>query len=305
MNKLIKMIFIFIVFLQSAYVMANDISEKFNAIEKSIYGVNATNDKLDDIEKLLPDIPVSKTGKSFLTLNKKGFDVLDTENQENWILNEYSNFITTNIPQTILDVGSGYGRISRMTLSDNKIVIANDIAIEHLIYTRKIAKSQGLNLKNLYLNNSYFPNNLTIENDTLDAVVLYRVIHFLSSQEIEFGLSKIYKWLKKGGQVFIVVLCPQHKEYSDWFLPIYNTNWDAGNKWPGEGLDVSKSLPKQQYNLPEYIHVMDDRPLKYALEKYKFTILKTGFIDMTRFNYADNAQKRDGKESFAIIAVKK
>ncbi|MDX1916749.1 MAG: class I SAM-dependent methyltransferase [Rickettsiaceae bacterium] len=304
MNKVMKTIFIFLVFLQGIYVNANDISQKFNTINQLNYGVQATNTKLDDIEKLLPDIPVSKTGKSFLTVNKTGFDVLDTENQANWVLDAYSKFISRNIPQTILDIGSGYGTISRMALKHNKVVIANDIAAEHLIYARKITKSQGLDLKNLYLNNSYFPSKIKVENDTLDAVVLYRVIHFLSPQEIEFGLSEIYKWLKRGGQVFIVVLSPQHKEYSDWFLPIYNAKWHSGNKWPGEGLEVSKALPKQQYNLPKYLHVMDDRPLQYALEKSGFTILKKGFIDMSRFNSSDNSKKRDGKESFGIIAVK-
>lgn len=305
MSKAIEVILIFFVFLHNAYAEDNDASQKFHSIEMSNYGVQATNSKLDDIEKLLPGIPISKTGKSYLTVNKTGFDVLETENQDNWVLHAYSKFVTTNIPQTILDVGSGYGALSRMALTHNKVVIANDIATEHLIYTRKIAKSQNLNLRNLYLNNSHFPNTIEIENGTLDAVILYRVIHFLSPQEIDLGLSKIYKWLKNGGQVFIVVLSPHHKGYSDWFLPIYNEKWDAGNKWPGEGLEVSKALPEQEYNLPEYLHVMDDRPLKYALEKHGFTILKSGFVDMSRFNSADNGKKRDGKESFGIIAVKK
>jgi len=304
MKKFIKVFFIFIIFLQSTFANANDISHIFNAIPQSNFGVQAENNKLDDIEKLLPDIPISKTGKSFLTVNKTGFDVLNSENKDNWVLNDYSNFISTKNPQTILDVGSGYGRISHIALNRNKVVIANDIATEHLIYTRKIAKSQGLDLKNLHLNNSYFPDKITIEDNSLDAVVLYRVIHFLSGEEIELGLSKIYKWLKKGGQIFIVVLSPYHKEYSDWFLPLYNTKWEDGNKWPGEELEVAKALPKQQYNLPKYLHVMDDRPLKYALEKYGFTIIKKGFVDMSRFNSADYKQGRDGRESFGIIAVK-
>ena len=49
---------------------------------------------------------------------------------------------------------------------------------------------------------------------------------------------------------------------------------------------------------------MDDRPLKYALEKHGFTVLKKGFIDMSRFNAADYKRDRDGRESFGIIAVK-
>lgn len=304
MNKIIKITFIFSVFFYTPCVNANDLNTKFNSIERSSFGIKATHDELDDLEKFLPEIPLSKTGKSFLTVNKTGFDVLNSESQQNWVLNEYCNFLKANTPQRILDIGAGYGRISHIGLKHDKILIANDIAIEHLMHTRKKAKLNGLNIENLYLNNSYFPNDIAIENETLDAVVLYRVIHFLSPDEIELGLAKIYKGLKKGGKVFIVVLSPQHKEYSDWFLPIYNAKWNAGDKWPGVNLDVSKALPKQEYNLPKHLHVMDERPLAYALEKQGFLIAKYGFVDMRRFNSSKGKHKRDGRGSFGIIAVK-
>jgi len=303
MNLFVNVTLVFTLLIQSTFVSASVIAKKFNSIEHLDYGVQANNSNLDYIEQLLPDIPLSRTGKSFLTVNKTGFDVLNSESQKNWVLSDYKKFISKDTSKTILDIGSGYGRISHIALDKNKTVIANDIAIEHLLYTRKIARAKELNLNNLYLNNSHFPNDIAIKNDTLDAVVLYRIIHFLSSKEIELGLENIHKWLRKGGQVFIVVLAPQHKEYSNWFLPTYNSRWASGNKWPGEGLDSAKALPLQKYNLPKYLHVMDERPLKHALEKQKFTVVKTGFVDMRRFG-SNQRPKRDGRESFGIIAMK-
>ena len=115
------------------------------------------------------------------------------------------------------------------------------------------------------------------------------------------ALAKIGNWLIPGGQVFIVVMAPQHKEFSNWFLPIYEQRWQDGNNWPGM-LKVRKALPEQAYNLPEYLHVMDERPLRKALENLNFTIVNSGFISLKSF--ASKADDRDGKEAFGIIAAK-
>ena len=297
----------YIVIVLSIFFLAcctTNLKHKFHSIPNSNLGVHASDSNLDELEKLFSTPPRSKTGKSLLTLNKMGFDVLDTENLSAWLLSEFTEFIKEKKQKTILDVGCGYGRISHLALAQNHKVIANDLMVEHLVYVRKAAHLRGLNMKNLYLKNAFFPNEMEFDKNSLDAVVLYRVIHFLSPEEIENGLAKIYTWLKPGGKVFIVVLAPQHKAYSDWFLPIYNARWESGDKWPGNKLSVHKALPAQEYNLPKYLHVMDDRPLKNVLEKHGFRIKKSGFVNMSRFSTKHDKYKRDGNESFGIIAEK-
>ena len=280
----------------------------FLIIKATTLGVNASNDKLNELERYFPNPLISKSGKSYLTVNKMGFDVLNTESSHNWLLSSLSTFFKESSGKTILDVGSGYGKITHMALEGGHNVIANDLAEEHLIYTRKIARSKKLNIQNLYLNNKHFPEDINFDDNSLDAVILYRVIHFLSGSEVETGFRKIHDWLKPGGKIFIAVLSPYHKAYSEWFLPQYEIQWEKGNKWPGDNLPVRRALPDQEYNLPEYLNVMDERPLRNALEIAGFDILEADFIDMSRFNTTDEVKKgiiRSDKGTFGIIAIKK
>lgn len=278
-----------------------NLNTKFNKIVNHPYGVIASSPALDDLAKISSPPKLSHTGKSLLTVNKTGFDVLDNSlSKDNWLIEAFFEF--TKGEKTILDIGCGYGGLSLRALSRKNKVVANDIAAEHLIETRSRAIKADLDLQNLFLNNRSFPYETEFSPLSFDAVLMHRVIHFLSPNEIENGLSKIHAWLKSGGRLYIVVMAPQNKSFSDWFLPIYEDNWKKGNKWPGTDLLVEKALPSQSYNLPKYLHVMDERPLRHALEKYGFKILKADFIDMKHFgNKKDN---RDGKEAFAIEAVK-
>ncbi|MAZ45038.1 MAG: hypothetical protein CMF48_07685 [Legionellales bacterium] len=304
MKYSIKVIALAALLAQSTSALGDELLSQFRMIHSTPFGVPATSETLDTIENRLPGIPKSKTGKSYLTVNKTGFDVLSSESSNNWVLKAYGDFLSSDNNQTILDVGCGYGRIAHFALAHNQTVIANDIAMEHLIYTRQIAKKNDLTLDKLYLNNAYFPEDISLEDNSLDAVVLYRVMHFMSPDEIELGLSKMHRWLKDEGKIFIVVLSPHHKEYADWYLPIYNAKWEAGDEWPGVGLEVSNALPAQLYNLPAHLHVMDEKPLTKALDKKGFSVVQSGFVDMSRFHSNEGDSSNLGKESFGLIAQK-
>ena len=305
--NLIKLTFqiIITILLLSSYSQASgtDIKDKFAQLATSNLGVQASNAKLDDLMSLFTAPPVSKTGKSLLTVNKMGYDVLDhTKSKQNWLLDEFKSY-TTRGESTILDVGCGYGNIALNAIADGNIVIANDIAPEHLIEVRRRAIDRKLPLQNLYLNDGAFPYELKFEDNSLDYVVLHRVLHFLTPQAIKDGFTKIHKWLKPNGKLFIVVMAPQNKSFSEWFLPIYNERWEKGDEWPGKDLSVAKALPDQEYNLPATLHVMDERPLEHALKKHGFTIEKIDFIDMKHFGKEN--EKRDGHEAIGVIATKK
>lgn len=264
------------------------------------FGMIATSAILDEIENTLPaDPPISRTGKSLVTYNKQGFDVIDSVTAEKSFLIQAISDFSKSAPYPILEIGGGYGRLSKIMLEQGATVIENDLELPHLIYGRKLVASELR--ERLYLNTYRFPQGMILEKNSLSAVVLYRVIHLMTPDEIEEGFAKIKGWLVPGGKLFIAVLPPQHVGYRDKILSLYEQRWRQGEAWPGEGLKSEMLLPQQAYALPETLHVMDERPLKKALIKYGFTVEKYGFIDMNKFQ--DQSAKA-GQELFGLVAVK-
>ncbi|MBS0286473.1 MAG: class I SAM-dependent methyltransferase [Proteobacteria bacterium] len=264
------------------------------------FGLLATDPLLDEIEKdLPPEPPLSHTGKSLVTFNKQGFDVVDAATaQDSFLIQSISDF-SKHATHPILEIGGGYGRLSQIMLAQGATVIENDLDMRHLIYGRKLIAPELRD--HLYLNAHRFPRAVILKPNSLSGVVLHRVIHLMTPDEIEEGFAKINKWLVPGGKIFIAVLPPQHIKYRDKVLATYEQRWQQGQAWPGAGFNSKMLLPEQAYALPKTLHVMDERPLKLALEKYGFKVEKYGFIPMKKFH---GTKEDAGKELFGLVAVK-
>ncbi|RZI47069.1 class I SAM-dependent methyltransferase [Candidatus Finniella inopinata] len=265
------------------------------------FGVPATDPELDKYSKDFPtDAPLSHTGKTLLTYNRFGFDALDPATiKESWICTAIIEY-AKNAGYPLADIGGGYGRLVKVLVSQGATIIYNDLDFRHLMHG--LQQISAKDYHRLYLNNKRFPNQTDFPDASLSGVILHRVIHFLSPEEIEAGFKKIARWLVPGGKLFIVVLPPHHGEYREKVLPAYDKAWAEGNPWPGDNLLTHKILPEQAYGLPKTLHVMDQRPLTRALEKFGFVVEKFDFISMKKF--CASARLRDGKEQFGLIAHK-
>ena len=278
-----------------------DLIQKFKLLPKNSFGVVASEPGLVELKSQVKEPELSVTGKSLKAPNKMGFDVSTNEKvKSNWFIKDVLSF-SKQAHKPILEIGSGYGWLVGKMLSNNVQVVANELSVETLLYTAKRTEVQN-HLSNLHLNLASFPAETNFPDNSFDAIIMERIIQFLKPVEIEIGLAKAHKWLAPGGKLFISVLAPTHKDFSKWFLPIYNQKWEAGNAWPGDGLDVEMALPEQAYNLPKYMHVMDERPLRRALEAAGFYVDKADYISMIHF---ENKNTRDGKETIGVIATKK
>lgn len=284
----------FIAFFYTAFVQASCIK---CLQHQTPYGVSATAAKLDEMPVTTPTL--SKSGKSWVTANQFGFDVVDEQSlKDSWLIQEITAF-SKKAEHPILDVGGGYGRLTKMMLAKGATVVYNDLEAKHVLYGRIFATPEEKS--RLYLNTFNFPQGMIFKPNTFSAVVLHRVIHFMPGDQVEEGIAKIHRWLVPGGKVFIAVLPPQHSEYRDKVLAQYDANWQKGLVWPGYGFKSKELLPEQSYALPTVLHVMDERPLVKVLQKYGFTIEKQGFIDMKKFG---KSEVRDGHELFGIVARK-
>lgn len=233
---------------------------------------------------------LSHTKKAFVTENKFGFDTLSAD--INWIIEDFLASITPGM--IVMDVGAGYGKLTRLALDKGATVISNEISENQQLYTLKFIKSNQK--KRLYFHRQDI-RTTSLPNSSLDAIMFHRVLHFFKGKEIENILTKTYQWLKPGGKIYIVMMSKDHVAFRD---KIY---YDDSKRWPGEGLViVKKHIPDQAYALPSTLHVVSVETLEKALVNAGFLVEKLDYISMKKFGGESN---RDGKEAVGAIAVKR
>lgn len=240
----------------------------------------------------------SHTGKTLLTFNTMGFDVLDADFvAHNWVIQDALAHCGEH--KRLLDIGGGYGAITKEALSKDTTVVYNDICDDHLMVGYKNLKPQYR--QKVTLNNQP-AQALTLPKGSFDAIVAHRVLHFMPPEEVEAALTKFSELLKPNGRLYIVTLSPTHMVFKDKVLADYDQKWKTGKDWPGCDYNSQDLLPNQAYVLPEKLHVMDGRPLERALKKNGFEIFKSDYLST---KHLGNEPNRDGREQYGVIAIKK
>ena len=210
-----------------------------------------------------------------------------------------SDFLKNREDPLVIDVGAAYGGLVRRSLKAGATVVYNDIHVPHIEQGIRLLPPGGE--KQLVLNSDRFPDETDFPKESFDAVILHRVVVLLSPEELEAGLSKVYDWLKPGGRVFVVGFAPQHGRIKQTFLPIYEQKWKDGGLWPGYKLDVKKHMPDQAYALPDFIHVMDGRPMEAALTRHGFKVIKSAPVSLQHLSNPQEGFVRDGGEHFGVV----
>lgn len=268
----------------------------FKTLPTTPFGIHAMEPQLNTLQDDLPDQPpINQKGTSFLTYNQYGYSDFESNvGPDNWLMEALLGF-SKQAQGPILDVGGGYGSLAKTMLAQGATVILNDMGERHLLLARKIIPASSY--PKLYLTLGKFPGDLDFPDNSLSAVILFRVLLFCAPAEIEAGLAKIYRWLAPGGKIFISTLPPQRGEYKDKVLPIYESQWESGNPWPGYAFKSADILGKEQDHFPEDIHLMDEKPLEQVFSKVGFAIEQAGLIESNRGG-------KSGKELLGLIAWK-
>lgn len=226
--------------------------------------------KVLDGESQNLEIPAPASDGKIPTLNQKGYMTPESDKLSNDFIECAAAWGKKGIPS--VDVGAAYGIISLLALEKGAILIANDVEKRHLLILRKNASKR--NLSRLFLNTRSFPEQTTFPANSVGAILLRRVVHFLNPVQLELAMDKVTEWLRPGGSVFIVTMSPFHYSLKG-FDAIYEEKLMKGNPWPGEIFNMRSYIPDCAKDIPDYLHVMDTRPLIQALEKRGLVIKQT------------------------------
>ena len=210
-------------------------------------------------------------------------DEIPTLNQFGYMKFEFEEFskeffeLAKKAKKPVLEIGPAYGWVTHQVLKAGAEIVAADISKEHLEVLVKTAPQDHLD--NLHVVQGAFPQELDFPEDSFDAILISRVLHFLEGDDIELGLQKVHKWLAPGGK-FIATNCSiYHQCVREKMLTTFQKRIEQGEKWPGI-VRSDKDIETVHADFsPGVINVFHEKQLNDLLPMHKFKVDKIGLFD--------------------------
>lgn len=211
----------------------------------------------------------------------------------------------------VLEVGAAFGTASLQALAKGTTTFCNDIDPANLAVLRnrnfKICDSHEFSVtgdnSKLVLVPGACPHELAgLPKDYFDAILICRVLHFLSGEEIEKSLEQFFAMLKPGAKLFIVCETPFLKNWQQ-FMPEFEKRLIEGVRWPGEITNSAEyESSGRAASLPKFVHWITKEIIEKSLKEKKFEVEYLSYID--RHGQFPEDLLLDGRESIGAIATK-
>jgi SAM-dependent methyltransferase len=202
-----------------------------------------------------------------------------------------------------LDIGTGYGLVALAALRAGAWVIANDVEPSHLreLERRAERETSPEERLRLVLRPGNFPRDLFFPEGALGAVHCANVLHFLTGRQLTLGMSRIARWLRPGGKLFVQASTPYRAPFAP-FIEEYERRVAAGEKWPGWVEKLSAICTHRQVSqMPRAMHFLDDRILGRLAVEAGLTVERAWLAPGDDLP-AD--LRLDGRETACLIARK-
>ena len=225
------------------------------------------------------------------TLNQQGFAVPK--------LDPFSKRFTKSTSGTLLEIGAAFGFATLKALANGANVYANDLEPKHLKQLSEAADGKGY--RGLKTIAARFPDELEFENEKFEKILISRVLHFFTGEQIQRSLRKIHDWLSVGGELIVVCDTIYFKHWEAVY-PEYKKRKNTNKRFPGEFNEPLKHAKKWGQHLPEFYHFLDVESLTSFFKDAGFEIVEAKYIN--RKNQFPDELLYDGRESVGIVGRK-
>ena len=245
----------------------------------------------------MPKMPEAAENGSFIpTLNKQGAVWLYVDQ----VTKTYLNF-AAKTRGVMLEIAAGYGHtVIRALEAGAAKVFANEIDAGQLaIIKSRVPAMYG---ERLVCCLGAFPEQTSFADATFDGIYNARLFHFFTGDRIRASLAAVYRWLRPGGQIFLVNDAIYRTIFKP-LIPVYENRVATQQEWPGFIEDVRSCIPQYLHpeTFPKTMNFMDPIVLRRELERAGFQGVTAGFYPYSG-NFAPG--RLDGREIAAAIGVK-
>jgi ubiquinone/menaquinone biosynthesis C-methylase UbiE len=245
----------------------------------------------------IPEMPAAVENDSFIpTLDRQGAIWLYVDA----VTQEYLEY-ARQTEGTMLEVAAGYGHVVIKALEAGAgCLYANEIDAGQLAIIKSRVPAAYSNKLVCCLGR--FPEQLEFADESFDGIYNARLFHFFDGERIRAALEKFHRWLKPGGEVFLV----NDSVYRTIFgplIPIYEDRVKASVEWPGFFEDIGSCLPAYLHpeRFPKTMNFMDPAVLSRELGRAGFEVMTAKFCPYTG-NFSPG--RLDGRELAVAVARK-
>lgn len=224
--------------------------------------------------------PIRLVGNKSLTLNGMGYVFFDLSPiQEKFLAQECEE------QKRLLEIGCGFGDVPILALERGvKEFVANDLCEAHL----KILKSRAeKRFKKQQQNKIIFrqgkaPEFLKKLAPSFDAILMEKVLHFLTPQEIIFCLEEFKRLLIPGGKIYVTVGSPFSSLYEKNVAHDFLKRKKEGENFPGHFSNIMSMIKKESmeknyhnHKVPDEMVLFDCDLLTKLFEDFGFKVLES------------------------------
>jgi len=178
----------------------------------------------------------------------------------------------------VLEIGSGFGNVPLEFLKRGVAkYTAMDTEKQHLaILAKKVHNEFGKDERVLFLH-GHAPRDLPKLVAAYDAILIDKVLHFLTPSEIESFFSWAKTALKKGGRLYITTVSAYSKIYAEKVLPVYLQNVKENIPYPGYFADTNAILDHDKVKNEHPDHKIPKQLTLFAIKELSNLLISHGF----------------------------